>query len=149
VKLKVAAVVFAGLFASAGAVGAAQEYSLAGNWRVADGSAVIAIQPCDTDALCGFVAAAPAPAPGEKSAVGQKILLGMRRQGAIWAGPIFNIEDGKTYDGELSLSSPDRLEIKGCLSAGGICGGETWKREPDAPVAPPAPPTPPAQGNKR
>ena len=85
------------------------------------------------DALCGFVAAAPAPAPGEKSAVGQKILLDLRREGDRWRGPIFNLDDQKTYDGEISMGvDGSRLKVRGCVPGGGVCGGETWKREPEA-----------------
>jgi uncharacterized protein (DUF2147 family) len=99
-----------------------------GFWRVADGSAVIEIKPCSLD-LCGFVAAAPPPGPGEKPAIGQQILLGMRSDGVVWRGPIFNLDDGNQYDGEISLEDADHLKIKGCLLGGGLCGGETWKRE--------------------
>ena len=42
-----------------------------GLWRVADGSATIRVKSC-ARAICGYVASAPTPAPGEKSAVGQK-----------------------------------------------------------------------------
>jgi len=109
--------------------GAEQAFGL---WRVADGSAIIRIKPCGT-ALCGFVAAAPAPASGEKSAVGQKILLDLRREGDHWRGPIFNLDDQKTYDGEISMGVDGaRLKVKGCVPGGGVCGGETWKREPEA-----------------
>lgn len=99
-----------------------------GLWRVADGSAVIEIKPCSQD-LCGFVAEAPPPAEGEKAAVGQQILMGMRLDGAVWRGPIFNLDDGNKYDGEISLEDADHLKIKGCVLGGGLCGGETWKRE--------------------
>ena len=111
----------------------AEEYSLLGLWRVGDGSAVIEVKPCGEADICGVVASAPAPAPGEKPAVGQQILVGMKRVGNLYRGSIFNIDDGKTYDGEISLSGPDRLEIRGCQPNGGLCGGETWKREPKAP----------------
>jgi uncharacterized protein (DUF2147 family) len=99
-----------------------------GLWRVADGSALIEIRSC-SEVLCGFVADAPPPGPGEKPAVGQQILLGMHPDGAVWRGPIFNLDDGNKYDGEISLEDVDHLKIKGCLLGGGLCGGETWKRE--------------------
>jgi uncharacterized protein (DUF2147 family) len=97
-----------------------------GLWRVADGSAIIRVKTCGK-AICGFVAAAPAPKPGEKSAVGQKILINLRPEGAIWRGAIFNADDGKLYNGEVALDG-DRLKIKGCLP-NGFCGGETWRRQ--------------------
>jgi uncharacterized protein (DUF2147 family) len=107
--------------------GAEQAFGL---WRVADGSAIIRIQPCGV-ALCGFVAAAPLPASGEKSAVGQKILLDLKREGDVWRGPIYNLDDRNTYNGEISIGVDSvHLRVRGCVPNGGLCGGETWKREP-------------------
>ena len=101
-----------------------------GRWRVADGSAIIRIQACGA-ALCGFVAAAPPPGPGEKSAIGQKILLDLKREGDTWRGPIFTLDDRKTYDGEISIGADSaHLKVRGCVPGGGLCGGETWKRQP-------------------
>ncbi|MCW2274234.1 DUF2147 domain-containing protein [Rhodoblastus acidophilus] len=118
------------------AAAAETQPSAMGLWRVADGTATIRIKRCD-DALCGFVASAPAPEPGAASAVGQKILIDMRQDGEIWRGTIFNLDDGQTYTGEISTQG-DLLKVKGCLPAG-ICGGETWRREADEPEQEPAP----------
>ena len=63
--------------------------------------------------------------------MGQKILIDMRPDGEGWRGTIFNLDDNKTYVGEISTNG-DLLKVKGCLPAG-ICGGETWRREPDEP----------------
>ena len=99
-----------------------------GLWRVADGTAIIRVTPCGRS-VCGIVAAAPKPGPGEKSAIGRKILLNLRRSGNVWKGPIFNLDNGKTYDGEISQGADaDHLHVQGCLPGGGLCGGETWKR---------------------
>jgi uncharacterized protein (DUF2147 family) len=122
--LTVAALASGALSAHAGAE---QAFGL---WRVADGSAIIRIQPCGA-ALCGFVAAAPPPAPGEKSAVGRKILLDLRREGDVWRGSILNLDDRQTYNGEISIGVDSaHLKVRGCVPGGGLCGGETWKREP-------------------
>ena len=99
---------------------------------MADGTATIRVKACGR-ALCGYVASAPAPAPGAKSAVGQKILIDLRPDGAVWRGAIFNIDDGKVYSGEIALEG-DRLKVKGCLP-NGFCGGETWRREGNPPGA--------------
>ncbi|MCI4678524.1 DUF2147 domain-containing protein [Rhodoblastus acidophilus] len=99
-----------------------------GVWRVADGSALIRISPCG-GGVCGYVAAAPRPAPGEKSAVGKKILLNLRRVGDVWKGRIFNLDNGTLYDGEISQGGDaNHLRVQGCVAGGGLCGGETWKR---------------------
>ncbi|MBB4197060.1 hypothetical protein CCR94_07625 [Rhodoblastus sphagnicola] len=121
--LVVAAVATCLLLSSAAAQAPASPIGL---WRVADGSAIIRVKPCGK-AICGYVAAAPAPAPGATSAVGKKILVNLRQDGAVWRGIIFNIDDGKTYSGEVSLNG-DRLKVKGCLP-NGFCGGEMWRRE--------------------
>jgi uncharacterized protein (DUF2147 family) len=102
----------------------------AGLWRVADGTATIRIKPCG-DALCGFVASAPEPEPGAASAVGRQILYNMREDGESWRGIIYNLDDGQTYEGEISTEG-GYLKVKGCLP-GGFCGGETWRREPEPP----------------
>ena len=96
---------------------------------MADGTAIVRIARCGAG-LCGVIAAAPPPEPGKPSAVGKKILLNMRRHDESWRGRIFNLEDGKIYDGEIALKSADRLKITGCLPGGGACGGEVWRREP-------------------
>lgn len=129
----VAFAISAAMLPASGAQSIAGAEQAFGLWRVADGSAIIRIKPCGT-ALCGFVAAAPAPASGEKSAVGQKILLNLRREGDRWRGPIFNLDDQKTYDGEISMGVDSaHLKVTGCVPSGGVCGGETWKREPKPP----------------
>jgi uncharacterized protein (DUF2147 family) len=123
--LVVAALSFVGVLGAPAAFAAQFPFGL---WRVADGTAVIRVTPCG-GGVCGTVAAAPKPAPGEKSAVGQKILLNLRRAGNVWKGRIFNLDNGKIYDGEISQGADaDHLQVQGCLPGGGLCGGETWKR---------------------
>jgi uncharacterized protein (DUF2147 family) len=107
-----------------------------GLWRVADGTATIRIMPCG-EAICGFVASAPPPAPGAEPAVGQQILIDMRPDGESWRGTIFNLDDGQNYAGEISTDG-GLLKVKGCLP-GGICGGETWRREEEPPEPKPQP----------
>lgn len=127
--MKKAAALFSALFlAASGSTAAFAAQFPFGLWRVADGSAVIRVAPCGK-AICGVVAAAPPPAAGEKSAVGRKILINLRREGDVWKGPIYNLDNGKTYDGEVSQGGDaDHLTVRGCVSGGGLCGGETWKR---------------------
>jgi uncharacterized protein (DUF2147 family) len=128
-KVQCAALLAVGLLAPFGALGAAaRPDGPLGLWRVADGSAIIRIKACGP-ALCGYVYAAPAPRPGEKSVIGVKILNGMKRDGDVWRGPIYNLDDGKTYGGQISMKDDGHLKIRGCVP-NGVCGGETWKREP-------------------
>lgn len=109
----------------------------AGDWNVADNTAVIRITNCG-DALCGTIASTrnpgidehnPDPAKRNRSVVGVQILLGMRpsEQGR-WQGEIYNPDNGKTYLGYISLASDDVLRIDGCVLGGLLCGGENWTR---------------------
>jgi hypothetical protein len=57
------------------------------------------------------------------------VLLGMKATQANanrWDGQIYNSENGKTYTGNISLSSPDVLRVEGCLLI--FCGGQDWAR---------------------
>ena len=45
-----------------------------------------------------------------------------------WKGEIYNAENGKTYDGKMSVAGPDALKISGCVFGGLFCGGQTWER---------------------
>lgn len=119
------ALVFAGVFL--GAAQAAEKFPF-GRWRVADGTAIIKVYPCG-GAVCGAVAAAPPPQPGEKSAVGIRILIGLRPDGEGFSGKIYNLDNGQYYDGSLLPGADaDHLKIRGCVAGGGLCGGETWRR---------------------
>ena len=44
----------------------------------------------------------------------------------IWAGGIYNSDDGKTYGGKLLTIGDNQLQVNGC--AGPLCGGELWQR---------------------
>jgi uncharacterized protein (DUF2147 family) len=44
----------------------------------------------------------------------------------VWAGPIYNSDDGKNYAGRLLMQGADALQVNGC--AGPLCGGELWRR---------------------
>lgn len=128
--MRFALCVSAALLSSAlfGGVATAAEKFPFGRWRVADGTAIIKVYPCG-GAVCGAVAAAPPPQPGEKSAVGVKILIGLRPDSEGFSGKIYNLDNGQYYDGSLLPGADaDHLKIRGCVAGGGLCGGETWRR---------------------
>lgn len=107
-------------------------------------------------ALCGTVVwlktpidpATGAPATDKKNAdpaLRQRAILGMRGISNMrptstarrWDGRVYNIDDGKSYDGRMILKSESQLRVEGCMLL--ICQGETWTR-----TALPAPPASPA-----
>lgn len=112
-----------------------------GEWRVKDGTADIRVVDCG-GALWGVIAwtAGPAnntdtdknnpdPALRNRPVMGLPILINMRPSEGRWQGSVYNAENGKTYDANISLVSPDVLQIEGCV-LGFLCGGENWTRQP-------------------
>jgi uncharacterized protein (DUF2147 family) len=109
-----------------------------GDWLTKDGDAVIHIESCDEEALCGTIAWVkkpgtdrnnPDPAKRENDIVGVQILLGMRPVADNrWEGEVYNAQNGKNYLAYITLVEPDVLKIQGCVLGGLFCGGEKWTR---------------------
>lgn len=109
-----------------------------GEWRVADGSAIVRIRKCGA-ALCGFVASTrsapgkdernPDPSKRNRSVIGIEVLISLKPAGSnTWTGATYNAEDGLYYSATMSMQSEQALQIKGCGPNGGVCGSETWTR---------------------
>jgi len=63
-----------------------------------------------------------------------------------WEGRVYNIDDGKVYDGSIIMKSDNELYIQGCFML--FCQGEEWLRQdvPDPPkLSKPAQPAQPAR----
>jgi uncharacterized protein (DUF2147 family) len=118
------------------AMPAAAAASPAGDWLVADGTAVIRVAPCGEGTYCGTIAWAPEEGVDDHnpdaskrghSIIGTTILIDMKASGNNrWDGEIYNPQDGKTYSGSIAVGSPDMLRVEGCLLV--FCGGENWTR---------------------
>jgi len=108
-----------------------------GDWLVEKRYAVIRIVDCGGQ-LWGVVTWQqranvdmhnPDPAKRNRPTLGMPVLLGMKPgdEPNKWEGEIYNSQNGKTYDSNISLSSPDVLRVEGCV-LGFLCGGEDWTR---------------------
>lgn len=107
-----------------------------GLWLRPEGGVEFSFYDCGK-LLCAKVVAAKKVE--DQASIGTVILRGATQTGPHeWKGKLFNAENGKTYDGVITVNSADELTLKGCLM-GILCGGETWKR-----VAAPAAPAPSA-----
>lgn len=96
-----------------------------GVWLRPEGGVQFRFYDCD-GRLCAKVVAAQNPE--DRAAIGTVILRGAAKIGPNeWKGKLFNSEDGKTYDGFITVKSPTELTLKGCLW-GVLCSDETWKR---------------------
>jgi uncharacterized protein (DUF2147 family) len=110
-----------------------------GDWRVADGTAVVRIKKCGASAYCGFVVQTSTPAGKDihnpnpslrsRSVMGLEVLINMQKGGEnVWSGSTYNAEDGQTYSAKISLQGEQVLSIQGCVPGGGACGSESWAR---------------------
>jgi uncharacterized protein (DUF2147 family) len=69
----------------------------------------------------------PNPALAKRPVIGLPLFTGMHAVGPNkWSGEIYNADDGRSYQSNISLSTPDALRVEGCV--GPLCGGETWTR---------------------
>ena len=121
-----------------------------GEWMTQKGYAKIRIENCG-NALWGAVAWEQTPGidnknpdPNKKGrpTLGMPVLLEMKQVDPNkWAGQIYNSEDGQTYSSNISMGSPDVLQVRGCV-LGFLCGGEDWTRVKDESPQPGVAPRP-------
>lgn len=59
---------------------------------------------------------------------GLQILGGFTQQASGWSGGrIYNAEDGKTYNADISLAGANQLKLRGCVFKP-FCKTQTWTR---------------------
>lgn len=121
------------------AAGAAQAAEPTGDWRIADGRAVVRIDDCG-GALWGIVAWEkaggvgrdvnnPNPALRDRPTLGLPIILNMRPTApGQWQGQVYNAENGQTYSASIRMLGDNALRIEGCVLGGIFCGGQQWTR---------------------
>lgn len=97
---------------------------IVGNWQRVDGNSRIRMAPCG-EAVCGQVTWLKNPDSPAK--VGQRVFFGLKPNGAGWKGEAFNPEDGKTYDGAVSVNG-SAMTTSGCVLGGLICKSVKWTR---------------------
>ena len=116
-----------------------------GNWMTENGKAKVAIASCGS-ALCGNIVALTEPidpatgkpktdknnpdaAKRTRPMLGVQIVIDMKPDTADkWKGQVYNVEDGKTYSGSITLVSATTLNLLGCALGGLICKTQTWTR---------------------
>lgn len=87
--------------------------------------------------ICGTIVAVRGQATDEKnenvllrgrSLVGVRMIT-MRPNGAdTWQGTLYNYQDGKTYNGRMTMSGAGSMSLSGCVLGGLICRSQTWTR---------------------
>jgi uncharacterized protein (DUF2147 family) len=70
------------------------------------------------------------PSKQSRPLIGILILLGMTPSYTAdkWDGQLYNAEDGNTYSGSFTVTSPSSAVLNGCVLGGLICKAQTWTR---------------------
>ena len=122
-----------------------------GEWLVKDGYAQVRIENC-SGALWGVITweakpggrdnENPDPALRGRPVLGMPILLDMKEKTVNdwgtkeqrWVGHVYNSENGKMYDANVKLQSPNVMRMAGCLI--GVCLDRDWTRVAGTTAAP-------------
>jgi uncharacterized protein (DUF2147 family) len=124
-RLAAPAAALALLAAPVAAVSATDPNDPHGVWLRPEGGEQFSFYDCGAQ-LCAKLISVK-KAEDEKS-IGTVILRGATKSGPHeWKGKLYNAQDGKTYDGFITIKSANELRLKGCLW-GFLCSGETWTR---------------------
>ena len=116
----------------------------AGVWLSEDGGAKVRLTDCN-GALCGKIVWLKRPNDSEtgrprtdklnpnaskrdRAMLGLPVANGLKPQGPDkWEGQIYNADEGHFYNVSVSLDSPTKLTLKGCI-LGAICKSQVWSR---------------------
>lgn len=115
--------------------------SVIGSWKTETRGGVVEIVRCGAS-ICGRLVTSDKlrtdpnfrdekngnPALRNRPLRGLQILGGFTRQDAGWVGgKIYNAEDGKTYNAEITLAGANQLKLRGCVFKP-FCKTQTWTR---------------------
>lgn len=70
------------------------------------------------------------PAKRGQPILGMQVIFDMRPSAVArrWDGRVYNMDDGRIYDGSLILEGESGLRVQGCFLF--ICRSEAWTRQP-------------------
>ncbi|MBN8941731.1 MAG: DUF2147 domain-containing protein [Rhizobiales bacterium] len=107
-----------------------------GTWLSQSGETRVRFADCGGQ-LCGTIVSVSGQSRDEKnedaalrgrSLVGVRMIT-MRTNGAnAWQGSLYNFQDGKTYNGRMTMPSANSMSLSGCVLGGLICRSQTWSR---------------------
>jgi uncharacterized protein (DUF2147 family) len=112
-----------------------------GRWRTQTHNAIVEIRRCGAS-ICGRVLTSDVlrtnptlqdsknrdTALRTRQLRGLQILSGFKQDGNGWyGGKIYNAEDGKTYNADITLTNANTLNLRGCVFKP-FCKTQTWTR---------------------
>lgn len=106
-----------------------------GTWLSQSGETRVRFSDCGGQ-LCGTIvqSAQARDDKNENAALRSRALVGvrmitMRANGTdAWQGSLYNFQDGKTYNGRMTMPSANAMSLSGCVLGGLICRSQTWTR---------------------
>ena len=127
---------FSFLFTSAAPSFASDSKALLGVWQTHN-SELIRFYSCGRG-VCGKLMTTrsglkrdqynPNPKLRKRAVRGLTIIRGRKKAGAKkWSGSIYNVKDGKTYAGSLTLTGKNSARVTGCMSSG-FCQSANWRK---------------------
>ncbi|MGC1465421.1 MAG: DUF2147 domain-containing protein [Pseudolabrys sp.] len=118
-----------------------------GKWYTAENRAQVRIVPCGHNNLCGDIVWLkeskdpqtgkpktdinnPDSAKRNRPLIGVRIVLGLTPSNTPdkWQGQVYNADDGRTYNGYLTMTSANTLKLQGCVLGGIFCKSQDWTR---------------------
>jgi uncharacterized protein (DUF2147 family) len=119
-----------------------------GTWLTEDGDAAFTITDCGAQ-LCGRIVWLesatdqsgslrldennPDPTKQARRICGLALIRGFEPSGPdTWDGSVYNPQDGKTYSGDITVLSEDRLKLRAYIGLPIFGRGETWTRTDSA-----------------
>lgn len=115
-----------------------------GTWLSADGGTKVRVSDCGGK-LCGKVVWLNEPidrstgqpktdkhnadaAKRARPLLGVEVVQGMKPSGDNkWSGQIYNADDGRIYQANVTLVSDNAMRVQGCV-LGILCKSQTWRR---------------------
>lgn len=128
--------------ALAGAASAQPLGGIVGEWWTPGFNARVRIERCG-DAVCGRIVwlwdETPKGVADKSPLLGRLVIDRMQpAEAGVWrGGRLYNPEDGRDYKGSLSLPTPDRLVVDGCVLV--FCQTQIWRRADPSRCPPVAP----------
>ncbi|MEL7687061.1 DUF2147 domain-containing protein [Citromicrobium bathyomarinum] len=113
---------------------------ISGRWVTQEKNAIVTIGNCGSS-VCGRISKfLETPPDGanqrdvnnpdkslrSRKLMGLPVLTGLREDGDLWRGDIYDPEAGKTYRSVIRRKGANRLEVKGCI--GPFCQTQIWTR---------------------
>ena len=115
-----------------------RDASVFGRWLTHDGSGIIEIKPCGNAACGRLVKVLDPEAPRndvnnpdrslrDRKLLGIRVLSGFKQDGDRWEdGEAYDPQAGRTVRARMSLASPERLVVTGCVLI--VCKTKHWTR---------------------